>query len=82
MKKIILSLSFVALLFAIGCNKDENEESACSQYTCFECANCQGQYAHLMNGEYCVDGFDNCDDWLDAKNQRETNNACDCQFTQ
>lgn len=83
MRELILITSLTTLMFAFGCNKDDENGSECSSgYTCFECQNCQGQYGHLINGEYCVDGFDNCEDWEVAKVNYETNDNCDCEYTQ
>jgi len=78
MNKTILKLSLVALISVLGCNKDDKCSSG---NTCFECSNCQGQYGHLINGEYCVDGYDNCKDWEAAKTNYENNDGCTCQFT-
>lgn len=71
MKKVILTLGIATIASLFGCRKDDGSGSNCSSsgYTCFECQNCQGQYGHLINGEYCLDGFD------------ETNDNCDCEYT-
>lgn len=73
-KKKIKVLALIAVLTTgiYACSKDRKK--------CFTCQNCEGQYGHLMNKQYCVDGFDNREDWLDAKKQREANNNCDCEF--
>lgn len=84
MKKMILLCCITAMMSATGCSNDDNDNgSGCaSQYSCFECTNCQGQYGHLINGKYCVDGYDNCEDWETAKVNYETNDGCDCEYTQ
>jgi len=75
-----LLILFFALLWFSACKKDDDNN--CGQNaTCFTCENCQGQYGHLINGEYCVDGYDNCEDWEAAKTHYETNDGCDCQYT-
>ncbi|MFA5573943.1 MAG: hypothetical protein WC994_02685 [Brumimicrobium sp.] len=84
MKKMILLCCITAMMLATGCSKDDNNNgSGCiSEYSCFECTNCQGNYGHLIDGEYCVDGYDNCEDWETAKVNYETNDGCDCEYTQ
>lgn len=68
----------VGLVLLTACNKDD---SSCGEpSTCYTCTNCQGQYGHLINGEKCVDGFDNCEDWKNAKTTFETEDGCDCAY--
>ena len=82
MRKTILFIGITTVLLAVGCNKDDDNNGDCtSEKTCFECVNCQGQYGHLIDGEYCKDGFDNCQDWEAAKTNYETNDGCDCEYT-
>jgi hypothetical protein len=76
--KWIIPALFVGLSLA-SCSKDDDKDPSNGK-DCFTCQNCEGQYSHLMNIEYCVDGFDNRGDWLDAKKQRENTNNCDCEF--
>ena len=80
-KKIIKVLALTAVLATgiYACSKDDDNDPSNGK-DCFTCQNCEGQYGHLMNIQYCVDGFDNREDWLDAKKQREENNNCDCEF--
>lgn len=79
MKTAITILSISVMILLTGCNKSNNCNSSS---TCFVCENCQGQYSHLINGqEKCVDGYDNCEDWEEAKTNYEVNDGCDCQYT-
>ena len=77
MKKI--SMSLCLLLFALtagytSCKKEDDNKNEC-----YTCTNCQGQYAHLLNGEKCSDGFDNKDDWRDHKKAMIEENGCNCE---
>ncbi len=87
MKKLMFTLGLATMILFIGCEKDDDENGngsgGCgSQYSCFECTDCEGPYGHLLNREYCVDGFDNCEDWETAKVNYETNDGCNCEYTQ
>ncbi len=84
MKNLLMTFTFIGLLCAYGCTKSNENgpgDDCNSGYSCFECTNCQGPYGHLINGEYCVSGFDNCEDWENAKTNYETNDGCQCAFT-
>lgn len=65
----------LVVLAASACNK-EDEPSA---NDCYTCSDCQGQYGNLINGEYCVDGFDSRADWQAAREEYENEeNQCTC----
>jgi hypothetical protein len=73
----------VCFFLAASCSNDDDagDVGNCDlTATCFACVNCQGHYGHMLNGEYCVDGFDNCEDWEAMKAFRESEDGCDCQY--
>lgn len=74
----------VCFVLVVSCSKDDDgvkKDGDCNPTaTCFTCDNCLGQYGHMLNGEYCVDGFDNCEDWEAMKTFRESEDGCDCQY--
>ncbi|MFB2117615.1 hypothetical protein [Parapedobacter sp. 2B3] len=77
---LVLCSGFILLA---SCKKDDENKMGDEggDATCYTCENCQGQYGHIISRQYCVDGFDNRQDWLDMKATYEGGeNQCDCAF--
>ncbi len=75
---LALCISFFTLT---SCDKDDDKDDESNGADCYTCADCQGQYGHLISKQYCVDGFDNRQDWLDMKATYEGGeNQCNCEF--
>ena len=82
MKNGLLHASLFLVVGLLSCSSEENaSDNNCNpNATCFTCTNCAGQYGHLIDGTYCVDGFDNCADWEQAKTNYETTDSCTCNY--
>lgn len=80
----LMSLTLcTGFIMLVSCKKDDdkNKKDDSNGSDCYTCQNCEGQYGHMLNREYCVDGFDNRQDWLDMKATYESApNNCDCEF--
>ena len=77
---LLLGALFMVLLACENGKNDDEQPDDSNASDCFTCTNCQGQYANLLNGEYCVDGFDNRADWEAMKVTREGNDGCTCEY--
>jgi len=80
MKKQIVLLLVSTFMLTISCTKSTGDANCDKPSSCFTCTNCQGQYGHLIDGQYCVQGFDNCEDWVEAKSNHENNSGCTCEY--
>lgn len=78
--KNLTTLLIAVSIISFSCSKSTGNENCDKPSSCFTCTNCQGQYGHLINGQYCVDGFDNCDDWVEAKSNHESLSSCTCEY--